>query len=228
MVACKTVGEFKRNQKKIGKFCLEEARNNTSRTQQNNQGPSTEFNWTNEMVKKLAQANQQQQRTPERKGSAKPTPPRTPKTNERKLSAAKSPAQVLFNMRAQQAALNYASESPKTKRPAMNKVVQFTDDTIDNSDTVIYNIQQDSGAQPPIQIVASSNPSIFSVSTFTNTQHQLISSDTEQQEECPISIIPATTKSTTKAVEQVHMDTTEFSATEKETTQVERETQATT
>ena len=151
MVACKTVGEYKCNQEKIRKFCLEEARNNASRNQQKNQGPSTESNWTNEKVKKLAQANQQQQqRTPKRKASAKPTPPRTPKTNKRKLSAAKSPAQVSFIMRAQQAALTYASESSKTKRPSINKVVQFTDDTNDNSDTVIYNIQQDSGAYPPI------------------------------------------------------------------------------
>ena len=73
-------------------------------------------------------------------------------------------------MRAQQAALNYASESPKTKRPSVSKVVQFNDDTNDNSDTVIYNIQQDSGADPPIQIVASSNPRILSDPTFTNIQ----------------------------------------------------------
>ena len=171
MVACKTVGECKHNQVKIRKLCLEEARNNTTRNQQKNQGPSTESNWTNEKVKKLAQANQQQQqRTPKRKASAKPTPPRTPKTNKRKLSTAKSPAQISFNMRAQQAALNYASGSPNTKCPSINKIVQFTDDTNDNSGTVIYNIQQDSGAYPPIQMVASSNPSIFSDPTFTNIQ----------------------------------------------------------
>ena len=214
MVACKTVGEYKRNQEKIRKFCSEEARNNATRNQQKNQGPSTESNWTNEKVKKLAQANQQQQqRTPKKKASAKPTPPRTPKTNQRKLSA-----QVSFNMRAQQAALNYASESSKTKRPSINNVVQFTDDTNDNSETVIYNIQQDSGAYPPIQIVASSNPSIFSDPTFTNSQdHQPISSDTELQEECPISIIPAPNKSSTKTTEQVQTVTTEYTATEKET-----------
>ena len=225
MVACKTVGEYRRNQEKIRKFCLEEARNDATRNQQKNQGPSTESNWTNEKVKKLAQANQQQQqRTSKRKASAKPTPPRTPKTNKRKLSAAKSPAQVSFNMRAQQAALNYASESSKTKRPSINKIVQFTDDTNDNSDTVIYNIQQDSSAYPPIQIVASSNPSIFSDPIFTNSQdHQPISSDTELQEECPISIKPAPTKCSTKATEQVQMDTTEYTATEKETFQMDQD-----
>ena len=192
----------------------QEARNNATLNQQKNRRPSSESNWTNEKVKKLAQANQQQQqRTPKRKASTKPTPPRTHKTNKRKLSAAKSPAQVSFNIRAQQAALIYASESTKTKRPSNNKVVQFTDDTNDNSDTVIYNIQQDSGAYPPIQIVASSSPSIFSDPTFTNSQdHQPISSDTEPQEECPISIIPAPTKSTIKAMEQVQMDTSEYTA----------------
>ena len=127
-------------------------------------------------------------------------------------------------MQAQQAALNYASESPNAKRPSISKVIQFTDDTNDNSDTVIYNIEQDSGASP-IQIVASSNPSIFLDPNFTNIhEHQLITSETEQQEECPISIIPAPTKNTTKATEQVQTDTTEYAATEKETIQVDQDT----
>ena len=225
MVACKTVGEYKRNQEKVRKFCLEEARNNASSKQLKNQGQPTESNWTNEKVKKLAQAyQQQQQRTAKRKVPAKPTSPRTPKTNKRKLSASKPPAQVSFNMRAQQAALNYASESSKTKRPSINKVEQFTDDTNDNPDTVIYNIQQDSDAYPPIQIVASSDPRIFSDPTFTNSQdRQPISSDTDLQEECPISIIPAPTKSSTKTTEQVQMDTTEYTTTEKETIQMDQD-----
>ena len=127
-------------------------------------------------------------------------------------------------MRAQQAALNYASESSKTKRPSINKVVQFTDDTNDNPDTVIYSIQQDSEAFPPIQIVASSKPRVFSDPTFTNSQDQQpISSDTDLQEECPISIIPAPTKSSTKKTEQVQMDTTEYTTTEKETTQMDQD-----
>ena len=220
MVACKTVGEYKRNQEKIRKFCLDEARNNASRNQQPNQGPSAESIWTKEKVKKLAQTNQQQQqqRTPKRKASTKPAPPRTPKTNKRKLSASKSPAQVSFNMRAQQAALNYASESPKKKHPLSNKVVQFTDDTNDNPDTVIYNIQQDPDVYTPFRIVTSSNPSIFSDPAFTNSQdHQPISSETDLQEECQISIIPAPTKSTTKTTVQVQMDTTEDTATKNET-----------
>ena len=74
MVACKTVGEYKRNQEKIRKFCLEEARNNASSNQQQNQGPSAESIWTKEKVKKLAQANQQQQqRTPKKKSTTKAT-----------------------------------------------------------------------------------------------------------------------------------------------------------
>ena len=225
MVACKTVGEYKRNQEKIRKFCLEDARYNATCKQQN-QGPSIESNWTNEKVKKLAQANQhQQQKTSKRKASAKPTPPRTPKTNKRKLSASKSPTQVSFNMRAQQAALNCATESPNAKRPSNSKVVQFIDDTNDNSDTVIYNIEQDSGTSPPIQIVASSNPSIFSDPNFTNIQEQqLMTSETEQQEENPISIKPAPTKNTTEVMEQVQTDTTENAATEKETIQVDQDT----
>ena len=224
MVACKTVGEYKRNQEKIRKFCLEEARNNTSRNQQQNQGSSTESIWTKEKVKKLAQTNQQlQQRTQKRKAATKPTPPRTPKTNKRKLSASKSPAQVSFNMRAQQAALNYESESPTKTHPLSNKVVQFTDNTNDNPETVIYNIQQDADIHTPFRIVTSSNPSIFSHPAFTNSQdRQLISSETELQDECPISIIPAPSRSTTKTTVQVQMDTTAKTANESESTHMEQ------
>ena len=196
MVACKTVGEYKRNQEKLRNFCFEEARNNAKSIQQNKQGPSTQSSWTNEKVKKLAEANQQQQqRTSKKKAPAKPIPLRTPKTNKRKLSATKSPTQISFNMRAQQAALNYASESPKHKRPTHSKTVHFIDNTNDNSDTVNYNIEEDSGTSPPIQIIASSNPSILSDPNFTNTQEQQpITLETDQHEECPISIIPAPKK----------------------------------
>ena len=96
-----------------------------------------------------------------------------------------------------------------------NKVVQFTDYTNDNPETVIYNIQQDADIHTPFRIVTSSNPSIFSHPAFTNSQdRQLISSETDPQEECPISIIPAPSKSTTKTTVQVQMDTTANTATE--------------
>ena len=152
IVAWKTVGEYKRSREKIRKFCLEEARNNATRNQQKNQGPSTESNWTNKKVKKLAQANQkqQQQRTPKRKASAKPIPQRTPKKKQKKIIRSKITRTSLIQHESTTSSPIYASEPSKRKRPSINKVVQFTDDTNDNSDTVIYNIQQDSGAYPPI------------------------------------------------------------------------------
>ena len=126
-------------------------------------------------------------------------------------------------MRAQQAALNYESESPKKIHPLSNKVVQFTDNTNDNPETVIYNLQQDADIHTPFRIVTSSNPSIFSHSAFTNSQdRQLISSETYPQEECPISIIPAPSKSTTKTTVQVQMDTTANTANESESTHMEQ------
>ena len=85
MVACKTVGEYKRNQEKIRKFCLEEAKA-AKQTQPTKQGSSpgkdyskrrtrpsqpkqstakpktkTETKWTKEKLLKLATRNQTRQ-----------------------------------------------------------------------------------------------------------------------------------------------------------------------
>ena len=54
MVPCKTVGEYKRNQEKIRKFCVEEARNNAKQHKSEMPGNSK---WTRENIKPLAQSN---------------------------------------------------------------------------------------------------------------------------------------------------------------------------
>ena len=65
MVACKTVGEYKRNQEKIKKFCLEEAK------QKKIQEQSASINvdntkWTPEKIRKTATKNQKRQQSTRR------------------------------------------------------------------------------------------------------------------------------------------------------------------
>ena len=208
MVACKTVGDYKRNQEKIRKFCLEEARNNAARKQQSNQGPSSQSTWTHDKVKKIAQSNQQQQQqTSKRKAAATTLPPRTPRTTKRRFSATKSPSQASFNTLAQQAALNYPTETSKAKRTTPKKVVHLFDNLVENTKTVVNNMERDFGATSPIKIAASSTANIFSDLNATSQQEpQHITSDDEQQSECPISIIPAPAKKASEVTEQVQSD----------------------
>ena len=51
MVACKTVSEYKRNQEKIKKFCLEEAKQQKA-TEINPSTSKKKTNWTPEKVKR--------------------------------------------------------------------------------------------------------------------------------------------------------------------------------
>ena len=71
MVACKTVGEYKRNQEKIKKFCLEEA--NQKKIEERS-APTNVDNtkWTPEKVRKTKTKNQKRQQTTRRA----PTTPR--------------------------------------------------------------------------------------------------------------------------------------------------------
>ena len=94
MVACKTVGEYKRNQEKIRKFCLEEAkaikkakpsnqRNSPRKTHpdkpvqqkpqqsQPKQRSKTETKWTKDKLVKLATHNQSRQQS---KSKTQPRP----------------------------------------------------------------------------------------------------------------------------------------------------------
>ena len=103
MVACKTIGDYKRNQEKISEFCLEEARNNAARKQHSEKRPSSPSTWTHDKVEKIAQSNQRrQQRTSKRKAALATTSSRTPKTTKRRLSATKSPSQAPTKKNARQ------------------------------------------------------------------------------------------------------------------------------
>ena len=68
-------------------------------------------------------------------------------------------------------------------------------------------MERDSGATTPIKIAASSTANIFSDLNATSQQEpQNITSDDEQQSECPISIIPAPAKKAPEVAEQVQSD----------------------
>ena len=131
MVACKTVGEYKRNQVKIRKFCLEEARKNAKQQKSEMPGNSK---WAHENIKQLAQSNQRlQQRGSKRKPTS--SSPTANKSAKRRTSTTKSPTltpakkktrqQPSFNTMTQQAAINYSPT--RNKKPTTS---QYTSSTI--------------------------------------------------------------------------------------------------
>ena len=56
VVACKTVGEYKRNQAKIGMFCLEETKQQKA-AGKNLPSENRKSNWTPDKVRKVATSN---------------------------------------------------------------------------------------------------------------------------------------------------------------------------
>ena len=211
MVACKTVGEYKRNQEKIRKFCLEEARNNAKQQKSEMPGNSK---WTHENIKQLAQSNQRQQ---QRGSKRKPTSssPTANKSAKRRTSMTKSPPltpakkktrqQPSFNTMAQQAAINYSPASNNSKQKAHNKSVHFIDDT-ESNETVVYNIDSDPDTTLPFKIIAPSSDKMFTQSsTLPTDETQYTNAEEEQFPECPISIIPAPQKNA-EDEQQIHMD----------------------
>ena len=210
MVACKTVGEYKRNQEKIKKLCLEETRNNAKQQKSEMPGNSKR---TQENIKQLAHSNQRQQ---QRGSKRRPTSssPTANKSAKRRTSTTKSPPktpakkktrqQPSFNTMAQQAAINYSPESNNSKQKAHNKSVHFIDDTESNG-TVVYNIDSDPDTTLPFKIIASSSDKIFTQSsTLPTDETQYTNAEEEQIPECPISIIPAPQKNADE--QQIHMD----------------------
>ena len=165
MVACKTVGEYKRNKEKIRKFCLEEekAAKLTARTSFP-QGPSSshtqhqqstepkpkqtttkkttlnrkakvERKWSKEKLVKLATKNQRRQQ------EHKPRVHKTPAgTTKKKLK--QSTLKLSFNHKAQQAALlesaNLSQVQPSTSR---NQTQQSLDESeVSNRSFLIFNV----------------------------------------------------------------------------------------
>ena len=219
-VACKTVGEYKRNKEKIRKFCLEEERNKARQQESEKTGQSK---WTHESIKQLAQTNQiQQQRGSKRKQT--PSPSTSKKPTKRTTPTNKSPTQApltkrtrqqpTFNLRAQQAAMNYAAESKKPQQKTQSKTVHFVDNI--DKDTVIYNIESEIETNLPFKIITSSSERIFTdLDTSPNQEPQQTQSEDELQSECPISIIPAP-KREAEDDQQLHTEPNTVSAAPKQ------------
>ena len=153
MVACKTVGEYKRNQEKIRKFCLEEGKaakatartsslhgSSLSHTQKQqptelkpkqvptkkstpNRKAKVETKWSKDKLVKLATKNQRRQQ------EHKPNTHKTP-TGTTKKKLKQSTLTLSFNYKAQQAALlisaNLSQVQPSTSR---NQTQQSQDES---------------------------------------------------------------------------------------------------
>ena len=138
MVECKTVREHKRNQEKIRKFCLEEAKavkkaetssqgqsyyNGTLKNQSSKikskqstekPKPKLDTKWSNDRLVKLVTQNQQRQQRNESKTTNAPSGT-TEKNNSMSCS------KPSFNYRAQQAALLESANLARTSRPSQSQ-----------------------------------------------------------------------------------------------------------
>ena len=176
MVACKTIGENKRNQEKIKKFCLEEANqlkvankvqptvepthNRTSTRNTRSENKST--NWSAAKVRRVATQNQRKQQQQKTKS---PTAPKNT-TNWLKQGGAKrrprtlkiSPGEI-FEQRSKLVALQN-SEEYYTSR----SFIQLDIDSIQQTDhTVTYEFASDTNT--PQKIIESSDPNEFMVTS---------------------------------------------------------------
>ena len=164
MVACKTVGEYKRNQEKIRKFYLEEEKTAKATTRTSSlQGPSSsntqiqqsaelkqkqtptkkstynrkpkvETKWSKDKLVKLATKNQRRQQ------EHRPYTHKTPTgTSKKKLK--QSTPKLSFNYKAQQAALlesaNLSQVQPSTSR---NQSQLSQDESASNRSFLIFNV----------------------------------------------------------------------------------------
>ena len=161
-VACKTVGEYKRNQEKIRKFYLEEekAAKATTRTsslqgpsssntqiQQSaelkpkqaptkkstpNRKPKVETNWSIDKLVKLATKNQRRQQ------EHRPYTHKTP-TGTTKKKLKQSTPKLSFNYKAQQADL-LESANLSQMQPVRNQSQQSQDESASNRSFLIFNV----------------------------------------------------------------------------------------
>ena len=190
MVACKTVGEYRRNQEKIRKFCLEEAKaikKAKSSNQRNSPGKThpdkpvqqipqqsqpklrskTETKWTKDKLVKLATHN------PSRQQSKSKTQPR-PQSPMLKKKFKSSTPKHSFNYKAQQAALMESANAASSGKASSSKTAQppsevsnrsfliFNfDNEADQSNIQTHYIESDNPDTPPHVIHTSDNPVDF-------------------------------------------------------------------
>ena len=190
MVACKTIGDYKRNQEKIRKFCLEEAkaiekakpsnqRNSPRKTHpdkqvqqipqqcQPKQHPKTETKWTKDKLVKLATHNQSRQQS-------KSKTQQRPQSPMLKKKFKSSTPKHSFNYKAQQAALMESANTSSFVKASSSKTAQPPSE-VSNRSFLIFNfnneadqsniqthyIESDNPDTPPHVIHTSDNPVDF-------------------------------------------------------------------
>ena len=173
MVACKTVGEYKRNQEKIKKFCLEEAKQQKvtkatpptggHKIQQTNSRNTRQraqpTNWSPAKVRQVASQNQRKQQqktksptTPKKQNRTKQSDskkrPRTPKAN---------PGET-FKQRSKMMALQSTQEHERNR-----SFIQVDTKALQQSpSTITYQFVEN---ESPQTIFASSDPKDFMITS---------------------------------------------------------------
>ena len=161
MVACKTAGEYKRNQEKIKKFCLEEAK---QKKIQERSAPINEGNtkWTPEKIKKTATKNQKRQQSTRRA-------PTTPKretiwgkkevSRKRTRTPKKSPGED-FKLGSKQAALQSSSQFDVNRSFVTINAEQLLQS--ENAEQITI----DSDVNQNFNIITSNDPSLFMLTSL--------------------------------------------------------------
>ena len=188
MVACETVGEHKRNQEKINKFCLEEAKQHKKtgnavqpigeakihRPSSRNTRPRTQpTNWSPAKVRRVATQNQlkQQQKTkspatPKKQNRSKQSEskkrPRTPRSSPGKIIEQRSKLMAL-----------QSSEEHELNR----SFIQMDMNALQHSaNTITYEVEE---SNTPQIIIASSDPKEFMITSPDSPPVQTCQDSTE-------------------------------------------------
>ena len=174
MVACKTIGEYKRNQEKIRKFRLEEAKaakkaqsssqenspskrhsKRITRSSQPKQSPAkqkakNESKWTKEKLVKLATRNQTRQQTKSK------APPRAQSGMLKKKFNASAHKQS-FNYKAKQAALLEIANIVSTSKTSTFQAAQPPSE-VSNRSFLIFNFNETDQSNIQTHFIESDNP----------------------------------------------------------------------
>ena len=162
-VACKTVGEYKRNREKIKKFYLDEKKQKEklaveqTKQQQDEPQPGTSKQTQQAEIKTTKKDNTtMKQRQKQRKGKAGSLRRKAQQPTKRTNISQ-------FESRSKQAALAQSkSEQAKRRQRRHSSIVSTDLEKWNNSDTVeVINLVSDSPQQSPITIVTSSLPKDF-------------------------------------------------------------------
>ena len=156
MAACKTVGEYKRNQEKIKKFCLEEAKQKKM-SEPTQSAAKMNTSWTLDKAKKAAINNQKRQQTT-RKTLVTPKKGtnwvKKETSGKRTRTQKKSPGEE-FSQGWKQAALQSSSQFDANRSFLTIDAASI----LQSEDAKQFNIDSDSS--PNYKIITSNDPSLF-------------------------------------------------------------------